>query len=102
MSVPVAHKSDDALQDLRRFTLLIRESHPDAAIRFVKAAEEVMQLLAAMPGAGRRYGLRGPEIESIRFWPIKGFRKFIIFYRPASAGVEIVRVLHGARSPSHV
>jgi len=30
-------------------------------------------------------------------WPIKGFKNYLIFYRPIEQGVEIVRVLHGAR-----
>lgn len=38
---------------------------------------------------GRQAGLRR--------WPIPGFRNYLIFYRPMENGVEIVRVLHGAR-----
>jgi plasmid stabilization system protein ParE len=34
----------------------------------------------------------------VRFWPVPRFRQYIIFYRPiAKGGVEIVRILNGAR-----
>ena len=28
---------------------------------------------------------------------IKGFEKHLIFYRPAADGIEVIRVIHGAR-----
>jgi len=33
----------------------------------------------------------------LRAWPIDGFRNHLVFYRPTDEGVDIVRVLHGAR-----
>jgi toxin ParE1/3/4 len=30
-------------------------------------------------------------------FPMRGFSKHLIFYRPLSNGAEIVRVIHGAR-----
>ncbi len=29
-------------------------------------------------------------------WPIPGFKKYLIFYRPIRNGIEVGRVLHGA------
>jgi toxin ParE1/3/4 len=46
---------------------------------------------------GRRYGFTDPEFESVRVWHVRGFRNYLIFYRPIDNGVEVVRVLHGAR-----
>ena len=34
---------------------------------------------------------------AIRFLEKKGFPKHLIFYRPIDHGIEVVRVLHGAR-----
>ena len=33
----------------------------------------------------------------MRRTPVRGFRQFILFYRANDAGIEIIRVLHGAR-----
>jgi toxin ParE1/3/4 len=33
----------------------------------------------------------------LRIWRIDGFPNHLIFYRPIEGGIEIVRVLHGAR-----
>jgi toxin ParE1/3/4 len=35
--------------------------------------------------------------SGIRRWPIPEFPKHLIFYRPTDDGVDILRVLHGAR-----
>ena len=36
-------------------------------------------------------------MAQVLFKPVPGFRSHLIFYRPLSSGVEIVRILHGAR-----
>ena len=59
--------------------------------------QDAFDLLAAFPGIGARVE---PPIESIpelRFWPIKGFRNYLILYRKITDGAEILRVVHGAR-----
>ena len=33
----------------------------------------------------------------MRRWPVKDFENWLVFYLPKRDGVEIVRVLHGAR-----
>ena len=30
-------------------------------------------------------------------WPVRGFEKHVIFYRPVATGIDVVRVLHAAR-----
>ncbi len=30
-------------------------------------------------------------------WPIRGFENYLVFYRPIEEGIEVTRVLHGAR-----
>ena len=50
-----------------------------------------------MPGLGERRQTANPRLEGLRVWRIQGFEKHLIFYRPVDDGIEIVRVLHGAR-----
>jgi toxin ParE1/3/4 len=33
----------------------------------------------------------------VRVWPIKGFDKYRIYYRPLGDRIEILRILHAAR-----
>ncbi len=35
--------------------------------------------------------------EGIRRWRVNDFENFLIFYRPIDDGIEVIRVLHGAR-----
>jgi len=32
-----------------------------------------------------------------RVFPVRGFGKHLVFYRPVEDGIEILRVIHGAR-----
>lgn len=38
-----------------------------------------------------------PKAAGIRSWSITGFPNHLIFYRPVEGGIEVLRVLHGAR-----
>jgi len=50
-----------------------------------------MQVLSRQPGSGRH---REELAAGIQSFP---FGRYIIFYRAVTGGIEIVRVLHGAR-----
>jgi len=53
--------------------------------------------LARHPALGVEVELSRPEMAGMRKWHVKGFEKFLIFYRPRQNGVSIVRVLHAAQ-----
>ncbi len=67
------------------------------ALRFLDAAEASFEHLAAMPELGVARDYRDPRLSGVRMWPIGRFENYLIFYRPAARGVEIVRVLHAKR-----
>jgi toxin ParE1/3/4 len=50
-----------------------------------------------MPGMGVATIFRNPKCGMLRRWRVRGFADFLIFYRPLDDGIEVVRVLHGAR-----
>ena len=70
----------------------------DLADRFL-AAEQTFRNLARTPGLGppRRFSV--DKLRNLHSWRVDGFPKHLVFYRPLpnSAGVQIVRVLHGMR-----
>lgn len=75
---------------------IARKSTVETALRFFEAADVTFSLLAGRPHVGRLYGLK-PPLEAIRSFPVKGFAEVLVFYRPVRGGIEVVRVLHGAR-----
>jgi toxin ParE1/3/4 len=50
-----------------------------------------------MPGIGASYEHEHPALAGLRVFPISRFKKYLVFYRPVADGIEILRVLHGAR-----
>jgi len=65
--------------------------------RFYEAAWRVFRQLAAMPEVGRPQDFGRPELAGLRRIRVPGFEKSLIFYRPIDDGVEVLRVVHGAR-----
>ena len=71
----------------------------ELADRFVKSAESTFKSLLQTPGLGRPRKFRSPKAKNMHSWRVDDFPKHLIFYRslPDKRGVEIVRVIHGAR-----
>jgi len=86
---------------LEQFGHLVQHSL-EAANRFLAAAESAFERLAEMPGMGVRRPLKSPRLEGLRQWPIPGFRHHLIYYRETSDGIEVIRVLHGARDVQRI
>jgi len=53
--------------------------------------------LARMPEMGTLCRLRDPKVGDIRMWSIRGFKNYVIFYRSLKDGIDVVRIIHGAR-----
>jgi toxin ParE1/3/4 len=79
-----------------------REAGLRVADRFFAQAEATFARLAGMPGIGTPYEPDEPVYAEIRYTPISHFRDYIIFYRPIPDGIEVYRVLHGARDISGI
>jgi len=86
---------EENLWDIWEF---IARDNPEAAERVVEAAYETMKALAANPGLGRPRNFRNPRLKDIRSWRVEGFDNYLIFYRPVSSGIQVLRVYHGARN----
>ena len=69
----------------------------DAAERLLAAFEDAVEKLADMPGMRPARLLKNPRFAGLRFWPIKGCTNYVIFYKRTSDGIEVIRLLHGAR-----
>lgn len=94
---PQITKTPQARQDLLELAHYIAIDNLDAALRFLEAAEGAFELLARSLEIAARCHFRTPEAAGIHVWSIKGFENHLIFYRPIPGGVDVIRVLHGAR-----
>jgi len=90
-------KTPQAKEDLLELADYIAQHNLEAALRFLEAAEIALGLLAGMPELGTLCRFESPQATGIRVWPIKGFESHLVFYRPTDQGIEVVRVIHGAR-----
>jgi toxin ParE1/3/4 len=97
-------RGEEALRDLADIHLLIALDNPDAAERFLTAAQLSFRALARWPEIGPRYRSNRHELAGLRFWPVRRFPNYLIFYRVTTAPrrLHIVRILHGARDIPHV
>ncbi len=70
----------------------------DPALRFLKVADETFQLIAQVPRIGREWESENSRLAGLRVYPLPhGYRSYMVFYRVIDDGIEVVRVLHGAR-----
>jgi toxin ParE1/3/4 len=87
----------EADRDLdEEFAYLARQNIRVAG-RFLDVAHQSFSNLAQMPGMGSLAEFKHPRLSDVRMWPIPGFEKHLIFYRPTEAGIEVIRVLHAGR-----
>ena len=94
---PRAILRDAAWTDMVEQAAWLRGRSATAAGRFRAAALEAIERLARCPLMGRAYVPGHAGLEGLRSWPVRGFEAILVFYRPVEGGIEVVRVLHGAR-----
>ena len=80
-----------AQRDLEKIWCYIGEADVAAADRWLNTVQQRFQVLATKPHVGQG---RPDLAPNLRFLPVGNY---LIFYRPVENGVEIVRVIHGAR-----
>lgn len=91
-------KRRKAEQDLDEHAAYLQEmAGPRVAIRFLRAAKGAFELLASMPTFGSRWQVDLPGLSELRFFRIKRFPKYVVFYRPVRGGIAVIRVLHSAQ-----
>ena len=90
--MPIVLFTPLASEDLQQIWLYVaREADEEIADRFVARIDEKCRLIATAPEGFR---LRPEFLPDLRSFP---FKKYIIFYVPIDGGIEVYRILHGAR-----
>jgi toxin ParE1/3/4 len=90
------------LEELINLSYYIALDDLDAAHRFLDARDETFGQIAQTPLIGATREFKNPKLRDVRLWFVKGFKKYLIFYRPVENGVEILHVVHGSRDYKHL
>ena len=80
-----------AQEDILDIAFYIAQDNVGAAHRLIGKILRACERISASPQTGRAREELAPNLRS---FPVE---KYVVFYRPVRGGVEIVRVLHGAR-----
>ena len=89
--MPKFTRTSRAEEDLIEIWGYIAEDNPHAADQMLETIDAKCTLLAKNP----RLGPARPDLApDLRYFPVVSY---LILYRETSDGVEIVRILHGAR-----
>jgi toxin ParE1/3/4 len=82
---------------LEQFEYFGEEASVDLAERYFAAVDETCALLIRQPRLGTAYDFSIPESAEMRRIPVKGFDNYLTFYQPRPGGIDVIRLLHGAR-----
>lgn len=93
-SVRVRPRADADIDQLADY---IAADSLDAELRFLDAVQKAFDLIGEQPGIGSMRYARPTLLEGLRFCPIPGFEKHLIFYVERADYIDVLRVLHGAR-----
>jgi toxin ParE1/3/4 len=80
-----------AKSDLVEIWDYIADDSEARADTFIETVDQKFNALVGRPNMGRH---RDELADGLRSFPVG---RYVVFYRPIPKGIEIVRVLHGAR-----
>jgi toxin ParE1/3/4 len=86
-----------ARSDLLDLARWIAKDNPAAAHRLLDATRAAADMLAELPKLAPAGRFRSRGLARIRIWPIRGFEKILIIYAIERTGIDVLRVVHGAR-----
>ena len=86
-----------AKRDIIEQSEYIANNDHEIADKFLDAVEQTIAVLIEMPEAGSAQSFANLKLAELRTFPVKGFKKYLIFYLPNNDTIEIVRLLHSAR-----
>ena len=89
-----ARYTPTARQDMQRLLTQIARERPEAGHRFLDRIRKTCRLLARAPAIGTA---RDDIASGLRCFSIGSY---VIYFRAAKDGVEVLRVVHGAQDES--
>lgn len=84
-------KSRPCIRDIDEITSFIARDSIDAALAWFDRLDDLFRRIAATPGIGTSRDAVRTGLRSVPFG------QYLVFFRRSRGGVEIVRIIHGAR-----
>jgi toxin ParE1/3/4 len=84
-------------EDLIDIYRYIYQRSPQAAEKVYAAIQRSIRSLLDTPGVGRRWSTTDPRLAGLRVTPCTPYRNYLLFFRAVRDGIELYRVVHGAR-----
>jgi toxin ParE1/3/4 len=97
MTPPVTQRPQARLDLLEQFVYFAEEADIELAERYYAAVAQTCAMLVSQPLAGAVYDSGIAGLADLRRFPVRGFDQYLIFYVPRVGGIDVIRVLHGAR-----
>ena len=97
MIPPVTQRPRARLDLLEQFVYFGEQSSVELAERYFAAVNATCLRLVDHPKSGVVYDSGIARLKGLRRVPVNGFENYLVFYLPHPAGIDVIRVLHGAR-----
>jgi toxin ParE1/3/4 len=94
--MPQVNRAHQANRDLIDILQHIGRHNPAAGRRFSADVDKKCGRLAQFPGLGAACEELAPGLRQV------SLSNYVLFYRPTDDGIELIRVLHGARDISNL
>ena len=82
---------------MEQFVYFGEQADVELAERYFAAIDKTCLQLVKHPQSGTLYDSEIARLKGLRRFPVSGFEKYLIFYLPQGNGIDVIRVLHGAR-----
>ena len=91
-------RSSSSERDVAAILGYFLDQHADTAgDRFLQELQKTFDSIAALPDLGHPWESSDPRSSGLRYWPVRRFEKYLVFYRTTVHGILIKRVLHGSQ-----
>lgn len=90
------------MEDIAGHANCIAESNLDAALRFLDAIEQTVDLLCRFPEAGGIVPTTRPDADGLRAKLVNGFSHHVVLHFVTAETIDIARVIRGGQEIDHV
>ncbi len=101
MKANVFRSPSARIDEAKIIDYFIAQHAHDVAIRVADAMEATLESIADFPGLGHPWELTPSSRVQVRWRPVSGFDRFLVFYQETTRGVTVIRVLHASQDIEH-
>lgn len=94
--------ADGVFEELVNLSFYLAENNENIAQNFLNACDKTFVFLAENRFVGSFKNFKNAGLAEVRMWRVKGFEKYLVFYKPIDNGVKILHVLHSSTDYNRV